>query len=411
MATEAPTLHRLPTARPSRAALSRRQVEALLSRSAAAFSLLFFVQTIPLALLQSSHDHEERQWTQLIAMLLFATIGAVCVAAVLQRWVRLTTGAFAAVYLVAIVTWPLANRTPLEATDGTHWLYFLLTVATALAAIALPALPATAYLLAATAFYAISGYLTNDGGTTREQAILEALYAVFLGGAILVIIAMLRQASTAVDRAQAAAFESYSEAVHQHATEVERVKVDSIVHDSVLTTLLSAARATTPESKALASRMAGKAIGHLREAAMAGPGEQSTVAIATVAYEVATAALSIGVPFELRIADLPALTMPVGAAEALQSAATQAMYNSAQHAGETRSRWVNIRTQNSGGLVIEVGDTGAGFVLSEVPVERLGLRVSILERLHSAGGSAEIDAQPDEGTVVTIRWPSSDGAS
>ena len=199
--------------------------------------------------------------------------------------------------------------------------------------------------------------------------------------------------------------------MHQHATEVERVKVDSIVHDSVLTTLLSAARATTPESKALASRMAGKAIGHLREAAMAGPGEQSTVAIATVAYEVATAALSIGVPFELRIADLPALTMPVGAAEALQSAATQAMYNSAQHAGETRSRWVNIRTQNSGGLVIEVGDTGAGFVLSEVPVERLGLRVSILERLHSAGGSAEIDAQPDEGTVVTIRWPSSDGAS
>ena len=45
-------------------------------------------------------------------------------------------------------------------------------------------------------------------------------------------------------------------AVRQHATEVERVQVDAIVHDSVLTTLLSAAGAGTPEEQALAARMA-----------------------------------------------------------------------------------------------------------------------------------------------------------
>ena len=403
MAAEAPSLDRLPTARPARA-LSRRQVESLLSRAAAGFCLLFFVQTVPIAYFQATHGHEQRQWTQLVALLLFITLVATCVAAVAQRWVRMAAGSFAVVYLLGIATWPLANRTPLEPTDGTHWLYYLLTVATALAAISLPARYATIYLFVASAVYAIAGYITDSGGTTREQALLEALYSVMLGGAILVIIAMLRQASTTVDRAQAAAFESYAEAVRQHATEVERVKVDAIVHDSVLTTLLSAARATTSESQALAARMAANAIGYLREAAMLAPSEGTTVSIATVAREVAEAAGSTGVPFELRVDELPAHSIPVAAGEAVRSAATQAMHNSAQHAGQSRGRWVSIRAAGSG-LVVEVGDTGAGFVLSEVPAERLGLRVSILERLHNAGGTAEIDTQPGEGTIITIRWP------
>ena len=405
MAAEAPSLDRLPTARPSRAALSRRQVESLLSRAAAGFGLLFFVQTFPTGLLQASHLHEQRQWTQLVGILLLVTLLATCVAAVWQRWVRPAAGSFAVVYLLAIATWPLANRTPLEPTDGAHWLYYLLNVGTALAAIALPARFATIYLFVATAVYAVAGFTTNDGGTTREQAILEAVYSVMLGGAILVIIAMLRQAASAVDRAQAAAFDSYAEAVRQHATEVERVKVDAIVHDSVLTTLLSAARATTAESQALAARMAGNAIGYLREAAVVGPNLEATVSIAALAHGIAASAKSTGALFDLRVAALPSRSIPVAAAEAVQAAATQAMLNSVQHAGQTHDRWVGIRTVGEGGLVIEVGDTGVGFVVSEVPTERLGLRVSIVERLHSAGGSAEIDTQPGEGTVVTIRWP------
>ena len=83
-----------------------------------------------------------------------------------------------------------------------------------------------------------------------------------------------------MDAAQATALDRYSHAVRQHALEVERVQVDSIVHDSVLTTLLSAARAYTPEAKELAARMAGAAIGHLRDAALVSPDDSSTVSSA-----------------------------------------------------------------------------------------------------------------------------------
>jgi len=95
------------------------------------------------------------------------------------------------------------------------------------------------------------------------------------------------------------------------------------------------------------------------------------------------------------------------AAEAIYSAAVQAMVNSLQHAGSSPrvSRWLTIRGVDFAGIEVEVGDTGAGFAYTEVPKERLGLRVSIVERVANAGGCVEIDSVVDEGTVITIRWP------
>jgi signal transduction histidine kinase len=40
-----------------------------------------------------------------------------------------------------------------------------------------------------------------------------------------------------------------------------------------------------------------------------------------------------------------------------------------------------------------------------VPDERLGLRVSIEERMANAGGSADIASAAHQGTTVTIAWP------
>ena len=63
---------------------------------------------------------------------------------------------------------------------------------------------------------------------------------------------------------------------------------------------------------------------------------------------------------------------------------------------------IRVRT---GGAVIEVADNGVGFNRDEVPDERLGLRVSIEERMANAGGSAEISSRPGHGTLVTVSWP------
>jgi signal transduction histidine kinase len=246
-----------------------------------------------------------------------------------------------------------------------------------------------------------------DGGSASwEVAGLESVYALVLGGTIMILVTMLRQAATSVDTAQATALERYGHAVRQHATEVERVQVDSIVHDSVLTTFISASRAYTPQAMELAATMAGNAIGHLRDAAAAVPDDGTTVRMTSLAARITDAATALSSPFELRMRTVGTRTLPVHAAEAIYSAAVQAMVNSLQHAGEAGvSRWVAVRGVAPSGIEVVVGDTGQGFTMGDVPNERLGVRVSIIERVANAGGRAVIRSAVGEGTVVTIRWP------
>jgi signal transduction histidine kinase len=221
------------------------------------------------------------------------------------------------------------------------------------------------------------------------------------------LVTLLRQAAASVDTAQSAALGRYAHAVRQHATEVERVQVDAIVHDGVLTTLLSAARAYTPEAKELATRMARNAMGHLKDAAAASPDDEATVSMNQLAHRVMGATSTLSAPFELRTENIAKGIIPVQSAEAVYSAAVQAMVNSLQHAGTAAGlrRWLDVRGAEGGGIRIDVGDTGDGFDVGSVPAERLGLRVSIIERVANAGGSVTIDSGKGRGTVIRIIWP------
>jgi signal transduction histidine kinase len=110
-------------------------------------------------------------------------------------------------------------------------------------------------------------------------------------------------------------------------------------------------------------------------------------------------------PFTVRTHGTESALLPVPVAEALYSATVQAMVNSLQHAGPGVARWAEVNGDAAGGVVVMVGDRGVGFDPASVPRERLGVRVSILERLAGAGGYAEVQSEPGHGTVVTLRWP------
>jgi signal transduction histidine kinase len=369
------------------------------------FSALFALLAIPEIVGQASQTIP--LWTIVMVTALYASLAIGLISALAQRWVRPAQTLIAIIFLVVLQTWPLAVVHPAVPNEGNYWLYLLLTVATASAAIGLNTVIATTYLFVIPVIYGLIRLTPSGGAAPWVDVVLDSGYAIILGGTIMVIVTMLRHAASSVDSAQAAAIERYSHAVRQHATEVERVQVDSIVHDSVLTTLLSAARAYTPEAKNLAATMAANAIGHLREAALVVPDDGSTVRVAAIANRVSDAANTIGARFEARTRTLGSSALPAPAAEAVFSAAVQAMINSQQHAGPGPSvnRWLTIRDIGRSGIEIEVGDDGRGFVLDDVPRGRIGIRVSILERIAKAGGAAHIASRPGEGTVVTIRWP------
>ena len=395
--------------RPVRNPLSLLRVDAAIARLAAVIGVAFFLQAIPLILRQL--PHMAPAWNVAILTLLIGSLLACVIAATLKRMVRSTYIAFAIGYLIALVSWPFALLEPASAggadtwaQNESYWLYMLLTIATALASVALELPLAVVYTVGTPILYGLIRITAEGGGTDGYRAILDSVYSILLGGAILILITVLRAAAAGVDTAQQNALERYSHAVRQHATESERVQVDSIVHDSVLTTLLSAARAFTPEAKALAATMASNAIGHLREAVAVAPDSEATVSGEMVAQRIVSAAESMSQSFTVRTHATEWCMIPVHVAEAAYSATVQAMVNSLQHAGHGVERWVDVTSRGHQAFTIEIGDKGAGFDPDLIPTERLGVRVSILERVASAGGQADIRTSPGEGTVVSLDW-------
>ncbi|MFM9877282.1 MAG: sensor histidine kinase [Rhodoglobus sp.] len=399
-----------PQTKQPRNPISRKQVENVFARSVAVFGIVFGAQTIPWLLGQL--DEAYPLWLWIVAPSLFGMLVVVLITSFAKVWVKPAQGLFAIFYLGALISWPFAILPGVEVFSGIHWLNYLITVATAMAAIAFRPLLATLYLFVCPLIYVVVRVTPLGGEAPPLLAVLEGMYAVILGGAILIILTMLRQAASAVDAAQATALDRYSHAVRQHATEVERVQVDSIVHDSVLTTLISAARAFTPQAQHLAATMATNTIGFLRDAAAASPDDESMVRLTALVERITETVDEYSGSFELRARGVGTRSIPVQAADALYAAAAQAMVNSSRHAGAADiTRWVAVHSVAPGGIEIVVGDTGTGFQLKDVPQERIGVRVSIIERLGNAGGRAVIQTAPGAGTIVTLRWPNPAGAS
>ncbi|MEY2848701.1 MAG: hypothetical protein RI885_1366 [Actinomycetota bacterium] len=395
--------------RPTRNSISRSQIETVASRSVALFGLASTLQALPAVVAQA--DMVIPVWSVIVNVSIFGGLVAAIVASFAKRWVKGVNGYVALSWFFGTITWPFAVLGPTAGSDR-PWLWFLLTTATAAATIAWPVWAAIAACIVLPSAYGVVRLTLPGGQAPFGIVTLDVIYAVLLGGAVVVIITLLRGAAASVDTAQSTALDRYAHAVRQHATEVERVQVDAIVHDSVLTTFLSAARAHTPEAERLASRMATNAMGYLRGAATSSPDDTSVVCRVQVAERVRIAAAGMSMPIEVDTTVQVESDLPNQAAEALYSAAVQAMVNSTQHAGgPSVRRWVTMRDEPDGRFAIEVGDSGTGFDMGRIPTERIGLRVSIVERVSNAGGSATVVSDPLDGTVITLRWPGSNSAS
>ena len=386
--------------------ISLRQVETVVSRSVAFFGLVFAAQATPVLLGQLNQLLP--RWALVLAGVVLGGIIASVIASMARRFVRIVNAALSFAFLAALVAWPFVQNDPLAVAKDRPWLWLVVTIATGAAAQAFSVWAATTYLFVASFIYGVVRITPSGGGKDLGSCMLDVVYVIILGGCLLILITILRQAAASVDNAQATALDRYSHAVRQHATEVERVRVDAIVHDSVLTTFISASRATTPEAMELAATMAISAVGHLTDAAQGPTENDTTVDFAELSQRIIDATTHLAAPFEVRLAQVSAVAIPAQSAEAVYSAAVQAMVNSLQHAGDSAQlkRWVAIMPWLEGGISVDVGDTGVGFVVKNVPAERLGVRVSMIERVANAGGFVDITSSVGSGTLVRILWPS-----
>ncbi|MGB2840602.1 MAG: PspC domain-containing protein [Actinomycetes bacterium] len=85
---------------------------------------------------------------------------------------------------------------------------------------------------------------------------------------------------------------------------------------------------------------------------------------------------------------------------ALLQATREALANAGRHSGaEAVSVYAEMTDVE---VTVHVRDRGVGFVLSEVPTDRMGVRESILGRLERHGGRASVTSEPGEGTRIEL---------
>lgn len=311
------------------------------------------------------------------------------------RWYSLSIAA-------VILTWPLgvAQVSDLPP-DFYPWVWWGVGLAGISAVGGFSAIGAAVFLLSILGFWFIMRFTESFGRATLwlnvQDTGLVFLFTAVLGALIVVARNEANKVDLAASRKMAAAVEQ----ARSDAAAIEKSRLDALVHDKVLTTLLLAARANTLEEQRQASQLASTAIAQLTEApVVADGGDVSSSSFFAALDKVASAQIS---DVRVFINELAALTLTPGVANALTEATIQALLNSQQHAGQVSTRELHLRARQSG-IKIVIKDDGRGFRMSRVPKNRMGIRVSIIDRVEAVGGRVFVDSKPGDGTNIVIEW-------
>lgn len=89
--------------------------------------------------------------------------------------------------------------------------------------------------------------------------------------------------------------------------------------------------------------------------------------------------------------------------DAAAAALSQCLRNVLAHSGQNSAEVVMLGTQ--AGVNITIIDGGIGFDLDAVPADRMGLKLSVRDRVEQAGGSVRIWSSPGSGAAVMIQFP------
>lgn len=314
-----------------------------------------------------------------------------------QQWYANSIG-------LVIVTWFLAVPSGTDLGENFYpWAWWGVGLAAVAWLAGLAPILAIILFVSLDIYWFIARFNPNYGGAglwlNVQDTILTFLFAAVLGSLILVTRYEAAKVDLAAERKLAAA----ADQARAEAAMREKARLDALIHDKVLTTLLLAAKASTPEEREAATGLAISAVTALN----AVPNASSDAKINGSSLFAALEKIALSQLGELKVTrtEIDTVWVPEEVATALSEAMLQAITNAQLHAGSKANREVHLKGHKNG-LKIVVKDDGRGFRMSRVPKNRLGIRVSIIERLESVGGRAFIDSRPGVGTNIILEWGS-----
>jgi signal transduction histidine kinase len=215
-----------------------------------------------------------------------------------------------------------------------------------------------------------------------------------------VVMALLRRADAVEAAAVAAERDSRREAALRAAGRADESAQLRLLHDTALTTLTLVGTGAVPGGERSVRERAAADLMVIEHLATVDEHSEER----WVRLDERLERLADDAPFSLRVHhELMPCHAPKSVAQALVSSAAEALRNTARHAGVPDAR-LTLRT-DGGRVRVDIIDTGVGFDPATAPVHRFGIRQSIVGRMVSAGGSAEVTSSPGAGTRWCLHWP------
>jgi signal transduction histidine kinase len=314
---------------------------------------------------------------------------------------RAIAGSVAIGFILLQLLWVPSMLEPTLAADASPWLQGVTALHATIAAIVWQHRLVWLYAIAQGPIVAVTQILAREDAT--KAAILDGvggmLFSLILMGVAIAVISAANRQDAAAQRARSQA----SIEAGRHTREREQSRINAIVHDDIMSVLLSASRESPPESLAHQARVALDSIEQLSQGEDDHRRYAPEEVVAVLRSTVSEIAAHVDFAYELDGVE------PVDAAvvAALTEALGEAMRNSVLHATHRDgvvSRTVRVAV-NDDGISVVAKDNGNGFSQRAVPERRLGIRVSIVERMRSLpGGDGAVSSRPGRGTTVTLRW-------
>ncbi|MEV7801542.1 ATP-binding protein [Microbispora sp. NPDC088329] len=272
--------------------------------------------------------------------------------------------------------------------DGTTWVLMLASTPVFIAQLLLPpyfSLPLAAVVVVA---YVVGAPAPTDASFLVIQAVVTCL-----------LMTLLRRGERAARRTIEASVLAEQEAQERKERRADEREQYRRLHDTVLSTLTMVASGALDTGSEIVAAQAGKDLLTLETMAQApAPHSETSVALDRRLHR-AAAAVS---PLTVRVS-APALSAPTHIADAITACVGEALRNAAAHSGVSV---VSLRGRQEGGvIVVVVSDEGKGFDPDSVPLSRRGVRESIVGRMASIGGAAQVISRLGAGTRVILRWP------
>ena len=323
---------------------------------------------------------------------------------------RYLAGFHCVIGFVLLACWVPAMTVDRLPGDQLPWIVNIITVATCMAAIALPFLGAWVYMFTMATLSGFVRYLAYGGGDATI-AFQDAVMIVLISGFMMALLQLTLRAGREQDAAALAAQEAAAATASAETLERQRTRYHAFTHDDVLATLLAASQdGATPSD--VTKRSAMRTLEKMDQFRADLP-IQHWLTIGEFESHLRLAAVGVGVPLHSTLSAPGGtdLRIPVEVCDALTEALTEAMRNSVRHGVWPDGKPVHREARASrtaDTIEITVTDNGRGFNPRRVGIDRLGVRLSILQRVNSQpGGHASVVSARGSGTTVTLTWTAS----